>query len=135
MKDKVNTTIKKIVFHIITTVILLVFSCGIAYLISTLFQISLRTVVVYEGFFLVLMGALLSPGGSRTVINLGAFGQKNAAQISYQDLEVNRLEQEKVRESKSYYKDFFYSLKASTGNLTLILTGAVLILYSLNYME
>ncbi len=127
--------LRKIVLHLITTAIFLLFSYGIAFLISSLFGFSLRTVMVYEGFLFVLVGALLSPGGSHTIINLGSFGQKNAAQISYQDLEVNRMEQELERKSKSYYKDFFYALKANTGNITLILSGAVLIIYSLNYME
>jgi hypothetical protein len=90
--------------------------------------------MVYEGFILALVGALLSPRATRSIINANALDQPNATQIAYRDLEINRLEQELEREDPSYYKNFYSRVKGSAHNLTLIITGVVMLLYALNYL-
>jgi prolipoprotein diacylglyceryltransferase len=90
--------------------------------------------MVYEGFILVLVGALLSPRASRTFINANALDQPNAAQMAYRDLEINRLEQELEREDPSYYKNFFSQIKGNAYNLTLIIAGVIMFFYALNYL-
>lgn len=135
MKEKTWNIVKKIMVQLIGILICLVISYAIALLISWCFPITFRTVMVYEGFLVILLGALLSPGGSRSIINLGAFGQKNAAQISYQDLEVNRLEQEVERKNPLYYKNFFSIMRTINYHWSFLISGAVMVLYALEFME
>jgi hypothetical protein len=66
---------------------------------------------------------------------MGALGQKNAAQISYQDLEVNRLEQEQERKNPLYYKNFLSAVKSIEYRWVFLISGAVMILYALEFMK
>ncbi|MBP1756539.1 MAG: hypothetical protein H6Q59_2937 [Firmicutes bacterium] len=135
MNVKTMNIIKKLLVLLIGILICLALSYVIALLVSRCFHITFRTVMVYEGFLVILIGALLSPSGSRSIINLGASGQKNAAQISYQDLEVNRLEQELERKNPLYYKNFFSTLKTINYHWTFLISGAAMLLYTLEFMK
>lgn len=135
MKAKMMNIIKKLLVQFIGILICLALYYVIAILVSGCFHFTFRTVIVYEGFIVILIGALLSPSGSRSIINLGAFGQKNAAQISYQDLEVNRMEQELERKKPLYYKNFFSVMKAINYHWVFLICGAIMILYALEFMK
>jgi ABC-type lipoprotein release transport system permease subunit len=91
--------------------------------------------MLYEGFAIVLIGALLSPRAGRSMTNVNGLDQPSAAQMTYHDLEVNRLEQEIERQDTSYYNNFFYSMKTGANNLSFIITGAILLLFALNYLS
>lgn len=134
MKEKFKFILKRILIQILCVVILLALCLLIALLISRFSGTILKTVIVYESFILALAGALLSPRASRSFINANALDQPNAAQMAYRDLEINRLEQELEREDPSYYKNFFFQVKGIAHNLTLIITGAVMLFYALNYL-
>lgn len=134
MKERMITISKRILVQILCVVIFLALCLLSAVVISHFTGTILRTVMVYEGFILVLAGALLSPRASRSIINANALDQPNATQIAYRDLEINRLEQELEREDPSYYKNFYSQVKGSAHNLTLIITGVVMLLYALNYL-
>lgn len=135
MKVKIMNIMKRVLVQLIGSIICVGIFYIIALLISRWFPITFRTVMVYEGFLVILVGALLSPSGSRSIINMGAFGQKNAAQISYQDLEVNRLEQEQERKNPFYYKNFFSVVKTIDYHWAFLISGAVMILYALEFMK
>lgn len=113
---------------------LLSVSLLVAVLISRFSGILLRTVMVYEGFIILLVGALLSPRGMRSMINVNAFGQRNAEQLLHRELEINRLEQELERKDPNYYKNFFQMVKEGPHNYTLIITGGILMIYAMNYL-
>ncbi|MDF2906705.1 MAG: hypothetical protein K0R34_2026 [Herbinix sp.] len=134
MKDKLVKFIKRILVQILCIIVFLALCLLIALLISHFSGIILRTVMVYEGFILVLVGALLSPKSGRSIINVNGLDQPSATQMAYRDLEVNRLEQEFERENPSYYKDFYSGVKGSAHNLTLILSGGIMLMYALNYL-
>jgi hypothetical protein len=134
LKEKSVIAIKKIMVEIICVLLFLSLSLLIAVLISHFSGSLLRTVMVYEGFIIVLVGALLSPRGSRSIINLNALEQRNAEYMIRQDLEINRLEQELERKDPSYYKNFFSRVKGSPHNLTLILSGGIILFYALIYL-
>ncbi len=134
MKEKFVKLVKKILVQSLCIIIFLAICLLIAVQISHFTGIIFRTVMVYEGFILVLAGALLSPRASRSIINVNALDQPNAAQIAHRDLEVIRLEQELEREDPSYYKNFFYQVKGSAHNITLIFTGLIMLFYALNYL-
>lgn len=67
--------------------------------------------------------------GNPSGINLNGIGQSNENGISFQNLEVTRLE----REAKPYYKDYFNNnvVKFAFSNLTFILGGIFLVLFSI----
>ena len=134
MKEKLGRVIKKILAQILCIILLLFVSYPIAVLISHYYGILLRTVMVYEGFVILLVGALLSPRGMRSMINVNAFGQRNAEQLLYRELEINRMEQELERKDPSYYKNFFQIVKETPHNYTLIITGGLLMIYAMNYL-
>ena len=134
MKEKLIAILKRICVQLLCVVILLALCLFIAVLISRFSGTILKTVIVYEGFILALVGALLSPRASRSFINANALDQPNAAQMAYRDLEINRLEQELEREDPSYYKNFFFQVKGVAHNLTLIIAGAVMLFCALNYL-
>lgn len=134
MKERIITISRRILVQFLCFVIFLAFCLLVAIVISRFTGTILRTVMVYEGFILALVGALLSPRATRSIINANALDQPNATQIAYRDLEINRLEQELEREDSSYYKNFYSRVKGSAHNLTLIITGVVMLLYALNYL-
>ncbi len=134
MKGKLVQIIKLVLIQILCVMIFLSISVLCAVLISRFSGSILRTVMVYEGFILVLVGALLSPRATRSFINANALDQPNAAQIAYRDMEINRMEQEFEREDPLYYKNFFYLVKGSAHNITMILAGLILLFYALNYL-
>ena len=104
MKEKFIRLLKRAIIQSFCVLIFLVLCILIAILISRFSGTILRTVMVYEGFILVLAGALLSPRASRSIINANALDQPNAAQIAYRDLQISRLEQELEREDPFYYR-------------------------------
>ena len=134
MKERIIMISKRILVQILCVVIFQALCLLIAVAISRYTGTLLRTVMVYEGFILVLVGALLSPRATRSMINANALDQPNATQIAYRDLEITRLEQEFVREDASFYKNFFSQVKGSAHNLTLIIAGIIMLLYALNYL-
>ena len=134
MKEKFIRLLKRVIIQSFCVLIFLVLCILIAILISRFSGTILRTVMVYEGFILVLAGALLSPRASRSIINANALDQPNAAQIAYRDLQISRLEQELEREDPFYYKNFFYQVKGCAHNITLILTGAIMLFYALSFL-
>ena len=134
MKDKLVAIIRKIMLQILCIIVFLFFSVLCALAISHFYGILLRTVMVYEGFVIVLVGALLSPRGSRSLIPLNAFGQRNAEQMLHRELEINRSEQEIERKDPSYYKNFFQLVRESRHNITLIITGGILLLVAMEYL-
>ena len=134
MKERIIMISKRILVQILCVVIFQALCLLIAVAISRYTGTLLRTVMVYEGFILVLVGALLSPRATRSMINANALDQPNATQIAYRDMEITRLEQEFEREDPSYYKNFFSQVKGSAHNLTLIIAGIIMLLYALNYL-
>ncbi len=135
MKEKIKTITKQILMQALSVIIFLVISSLIAVLISRYTGVILRTVMVYEGFIIILAGALLSPKASRSIINANALDQPNATQIAYRDMEISRWEQEKEREDPSYYNNFFSQVKGIAHNLTFIITGVILLFCALTYLE
>lgn len=133
---KVNIVkkLEKLLIKILCCICLSIICFLIALLISHIFTIELSTIILSEGFILILIGAFISPSGKSSSINLNALGQHDANLISNQDLQVTRLEQQFERESADYYKNYFQkSVKGVfKSNITLILTGIILILYALN---
>lgn len=134
MKEKIVIISKRILVQFLCVVIFLAFCLLIAIMISRFTGTILRTVMVYEGFILVLAGALLSPRATRSFIDANALDRPNATQIAYRDLEINRLEQEFERQDPFYYKNFFSQVKGNAHNFTLIITGVIMLFYALNYL-
>ncbi|MDF2486950.1 MAG: hypothetical protein K0R46_3118 [Herbinix sp.] len=134
-KDRLIRMMKRALVQLLGIIICLAVSFGIAYLIHYFSDTSLRRVMVYEGFLIIMAGVLLSPRGNRSIINVNALDQPNAAQIAYRDLEVNRMEQEIERQDTSYYKNFFSSMKAGANNLTFIVTGTIMQIIAMNYLS
>lgn len=135
MRDKLRRMLKRVLVQLLCIIIFFAIVSGMAFIIHYFSELSLRTVMVYEGFVIVLVGALLSPRAGRSMANVNALDQPSAAQMAYHDLEVNRLEQEIERQDPSYYKNFFYSMKAGANHLTFIITGVVMLLVALNYLS
>ncbi len=134
MKEKLKAISKRVLVQILCVIIFLVLGALIAVLISRYTGTILKTVMVYEGFIIVLAGALLSPRACRSIINANALDQPNAAQLAYRDLEINRFEQELERKEPSYYKNFFSQVKGIAYSLTFIITGIIMLFYALNYL-
>jgi hypothetical protein len=129
---KFKQKFKRIFFQFLYSFILFGIGYIIAILISNKSNYKLQDVMSYEGFILILIGALLSPKSNHSIINLQGTGQRNANLISYQDLEVTRQEQELERESTNYYKNFFrYKVvKSVFRNLTFIFAGIITLIFS-----
>jgi hypothetical protein len=134
VKEKVFTVIKRSLIQLLSISVFLALGLLVALLISHFSGTIVRTVMVYEGFILVLAGALLSPRYGHSIVNVNALDQPSATQLAHLDLEINRVEQQLEREDPSYYKNFFRQIKGSSYILTLIITGAILLLYALNYL-
>ncbi len=134
MKEKMKKVLQKLLIQILYIILFTSVSVLAAVLISRYFDILLRTVVVYEGFFVVLVGALLSPRGVRSIINVNALDQRHADQMIQRDLEINRMEQELERRDPNYYKNFFHLVKEGPHNFTFIITGGLLMIYAMNYL-
>ncbi len=134
MKERAVKVIKRILVQILYIIVFLTFSILCAILISHKFEIILRTVMVYVGFLIALVGALLSPRGSRSIINMNAFGQRSAEQIVHQELEINRLEQELERKDTFYHRKFFQLVKEGPHNITFVITGGILLFYAIKFL-
>jgi hypothetical protein len=133
---KIKNILIKIFTNLICSIILFGLTYLVAFLISHFFNITLSTIMLSEGLIMIFIGALVSPGKNHSSINLKAAGQRNANLITYQDLEVARLEQHMERESSDFHKNYYRNniQVLFKYNLIIIFTGVFIIFYTLNFL-
>ncbi|MEG0691849.1 MAG: hypothetical protein RR444_02080 [Oscillospiraceae bacterium] len=131
MKAKFKKVLKKILFLLLFSIIILGIGYLIALIISTSAKSSMSDIMCYEGILAVIIGVFLCMKGNPSGLSISGMGQSNPQYISFQNLEVTRIE----REQHPYYKDFFKNavVEFAFSGVTIILSGIFMLIISLLY--
>jgi hypothetical protein len=102
---------------------------GLAILIRSRSSYTLSDILFVEGLIVLILGFMMSMKGNPSGASLQGYGQQNANQISFYNLEVTRTE----REITGYYKNFLKNatLEMSMVSISFILGGIFMILLSM----
>ncbi|MBH1940832.1 hypothetical protein I5677_08020 [Mobilitalea sibirica] len=128
-KGKIKIIIRKLLWLFIFGLVYLSTGYIVALFISHQFGYTLQDVMSYVGIFLFFLGILLSMKGNPSGSNINGMGMSNEKAISYQNLEVTRLE----REINPYHKDYYKNnvVRFAFGKLTFIIGGVMIMAFSL----
>ncbi|MFZ2539586.1 MAG: hypothetical protein WAX04_11880 [Oscillospiraceae bacterium] len=133
MKLKLKDIFKKSLFLLLYSLVFWGIGYVVAILISYQFKYNLQDVLFCEGLGFIMIGAFLSMKGNPSGVNFQGMGQNNGQYISYQNLEVTRIE----RETTDYYKNFFKHsvVEFAFSGLTIILSGIFIIVFSMFFSK
>jgi cytochrome c biogenesis protein CcdA len=127
MKTKLRRFIRKALFIALFSLIYLGIGFVVAMLISIKFKYNLQVVMSYEGFFVIIIGILMSMKGNPSGISISRIGNNDASLTSYLNNEITRQE----RELNPYHKDFLNNniVEFSYNNITVIFGGLLILLF------
>lgn len=127
--NKLKSLLKQSLLILCFSLIIFLIGLLISFLICYFKNCKLENILFYEGIIVTIIGVLMSLRGNPSGSNIGSIGQNNATQVSFENLEVTRLE----REMNPYHKGFRKNNIVTLGviNITIILSGIFLLISSL----
>lgn len=117
-KQKINMKL------IIKLLLLVVLFLGLAFIISKVIGYGIKDVLFIEGIILILGGILSSINGNPKGLSIQGLGSINAQYISNANLEITKMEREKVNIKEE--------LKFAFSGIALIISGLVCVV--INYI-
>lgn len=127
--DKFKSILKRLLLILCFSLIMFIIGVLVAFLIYYFSKYRIENILFYEGIIITIIGVLMSLKGNPSGLSVGSIGQNNTAQVSFQNLEVTRLE----REINPYHKNFSKNNIVTFGliNITIILSGILILILSL----